>query len=265
MEIKDYIMNECMKNILREMEGKLKDPEDNGLRASNSGSCTRKIWYENKNVVPDLLTEARENKDDINSWIQKNSSRARYNLVFGLGNMIETQLVDILGDKISDMQKKITIQDGDLTISGSIDGIYTDEHNNKWIVDFKSINTRGFKQTFKYRKSGTEILVDYKYICQAHCYMKALDIPRFIFIYYNKDTSHIDQVGLTFNEITYKEIIKRFKKAIGINIPDRDYHPQDSKDGWNCTYCQFFNTCWAGEYKMVIDSGVPKAVAVGAL
>jgi CRISPR/Cas system-associated exonuclease Cas4 (RecB family) len=247
------LMTKCLKETLTEM----KQESFGKLRASGLGNCPRKLWYGHNKTTPWLLTKYN-NAEDKEQWLKNNLTSARVHLVFGLGHLIEEQLIGLLGDKISDAQKECKLTIAGAQIIGHIDGIYTDENKNKWVVDFKSINTRGFKYKIARNDSKTEI--DYKYLCQANFYMKALNIPRFIFVFYNKDTSIIKELFIEQNDNIILDIEKRVIKAVSKTPPNKEYHPKEKQNGWNCSYCSYFDTCWKGEYEMIVENGKPKVI-----
>lgn len=248
MEIKNYILEKCVHEVLEDM----KSGKYNKLRASGLGACKRKLWYGVNRYKTDILN-SYEKAEDKDAWVKTNASRFRFKLVFGLGDKIEEQLLEVLGDKIKDAQKEVYLILDGLELKGHIDGIYTDEEGYDWIVDFKSINTRSFKYNIQNKK-----LIDYKYLCQANFYMKALGIPRFRFVYYNKDTSHLEELFCYQDDKIYNDLIDRVKIAKNKNKPDKDYHPCDKTEGWNCTYCDYFNTCWEGQFVIEITNGKPE-------
>jgi hypothetical protein len=252
--IEDLIMNKCLFNLLKEAQEQYNNPKK-VLRPSASGNCARKLWYQYNNYKPDILKEY-ENYKAYNmskkEWFNVNNSRARYMLVFELGHTVEAQLVNIMGDELYGMQDEVELKIGKHKLIGHIDGLWKDEYGKEWIVDFKSTNTRHFKYEIQ-----KEIL-SYSYKCQAHCYMKALDIPRFMFVYYNKDTSHLKSIKLMYGEDIIKEIETRLDKAVAKEMPNREYDCLDKKDGWQCTYCSYFNECYRDEYTLEVENGKPK-------
>ena len=167
-QVESHLKAEALKEV-----GKPRDV----FRASGSGRCTREQAYQMLGVVGEPLTPRRL-------------------MVFAQGRWIEGQLTDLmkaslgarfvpegeLGDHFFDL-------DG-IHISYHIDGMFEyDDVNGKQcgIIEFKSINTRGFEKIV----TGQ---IDIQYLCQAWCYLHGTQFPLIVFIFYRKDTSHLCEV-----------------------------------------------------------------------
>lgn len=204
--------------ILKHYTEQEKDREwSNGIRPSNAGKCTRAIAYQYHGFEPEPL-----------------SSRAR--LVFRLGHLIEQDLTEVsLKLGLKDVQKKVTLTLCGIEIEGSIDGTFED-----MVVDFKSINTRGFQETLKGSDKG--------YGPQLMLYMKALGLKKGLLVFYNKDTSALNEVLVNYDEEVVEEIEKKFAKVLNSTkekLPDRDFLPSSTgKLYWACSYCSFNKLCY---------------------
>lgn len=251
-----------MKNkiLIKSLEKRLKEAMDRQVkpdifRASNSGQCTRKLAYLYHNFKPDLLINY-EQATDKQEFIYANRILGRSSLVFDLGHTIEEQLADILAEDLKERQKEAISDFGTFKLSGHIDGIYTDKQGLNWIIDIKSTNTRHFNNEV------VKGLIDESYKFQAHCYMKALNIPRFIFLYYNKDTSHLEENKLYYDTDIIDKIKEKYTKVLNSTpdkLPPKDYDVACKKQGWHCTYCDYFLQC-CNEMKLDFVKGKPKAV-----
>ena len=209
----------------------------NPIRASNAGKCARAIAYQLH--YPDKLTPL--------GW------RAR--MTFRLGDLIEQDLKDALKSYESKYFDLFLPRNGEpqeeckLTIAGKeiighIDGrAVKKDDGTQWIVEFKSINDRGYQRVLK----GD---IGHSYECTACFYMKALDIPNELFIFYNKNTSANVEVACHFEPKTWNEVDTRFTSVINSTpdyLPEREYQPdKKGKLPWNCChlYCSAFHLCY---------------------
>jgi len=245
-EIVSFLYTDALKQYLKELKDKISSgkPNTDCLRASSSGHCARKLWYQYHNTSPKLLNEFNDRDMPAEDWISLHKKKSRLMFTFELGYLIEDQLVKRLGDKIYGSQKELDINIGKHKISGHIDGLFKDSRGEEWIIDFKSINTKSYNYEVKKGK------IDYAYKCQAHCYMYKLDIPRFKFVYYDKNKSDMMEVDLYYGQEIIDQVQERFDKVTSDNIPEREVDIK-GKDKWKCSYCNYFDTCYKGIYKMV--------------
>jgi hypothetical protein len=196
----------------------------NGLRMSNAGKCARALAYQYHGFKAEPL-----------------SGRAR--MVFRLGDLVEQDLVDaaLKVSNFKGMQQECSFELDGQIINGHVDGYITEDDGNSVGVDFKSISDFGFKNAQKGE-------VDYSYVCQAHCYMKAMGWNKFLVVFYKKHTSHLCEVVIDWNEKVWMQIKNRFRsvfKSTKENMPDREYQPNDKgKLPWQCSYCAYSNHCW---------------------
>lgn len=212
---------------------KAETPRGTGLRGSAAGKCTRALAY---------------------NWhgAQGKPFNARTKLVFRLGDHCEEDVAfvaEALG-VLTDRQKEVSIEIAGHQIVGHIDGLTKDDNGNLVLVDVKSINTMGFKRAVKDNDVG-----DYKY--QLNFYMHILGLKQSIVLYYNKDTSHLAEVPVSYSPEIWQEIVDKFTKVIKStvdNLPDRDYQPNDKgRLPYQCTYCEHCSTCWPG-YELSFDN-----------
>lgn len=206
----------------------------NPIRPSNAGKCARAIAYQLH--FPEKLSPL--------------SARAR--LVFRLGDTIEAELKELLlanppeGVEFSfpEPQEIVKLKIGDneveVEIIGAIDG-RCKVNGEEYLVEIKSSSDYGFKKTLK----GD---LDYSYACQAIAYQRATGVHKTLFLYYNKNTSHLQELVLNYDEKIWKEIEARFLKVLAStpeSLPEREYGPNaKGKLSWVCTYCAACQLCW---------------------
>jgi len=199
----------------------------NPLRMSNAGKCARAIAYQHLKYYPQPLN-------------------ARARMVFRLGDLVEQDIVDIaqqLG--LTDMQKEIKVMIAGQEVIGHIDGLYEGIP-----FDVKSTSDYGFKKA----KRGD---IDYGYICQMHMYMKGTGSKSAVLIFYNKNTSHLYEALVNWDDAVWEEIEKRFKSVLESTkdqLPAREYGANAKGNlDWHCSYCAFCAECWKGQYELLFD------------
>lgn len=218
----------------------IKDREDRPFeyRASTAGSCIRSLCYQKLGIKGEPIGD-------------------RGLLTFKHGELVEQTLLSYAVG-IYDNQREVSITDGDITISGHIDGLFDWVHENgkeTIVIDFKSINTRGFSKAQK----G---IVDYKYIVQMNLYMHALGLNKALLIYFNKDTSHLHEQIVYYDVNIVKHTIDKIhkvKECTKDSIPIGEYHIDSKDNGWICSYCSYTSLCYP-DRKVVIEKGKPKYV-----
>lgn len=206
------------------------------FRASSCGSCSRSLAYQRLGFKGEPIG-------------------ARGLLTFKHGDLVEQTLLSY-SVGIYDTQREVRIIDGDLEISGHIDGLYNwvyDGGAETVVIDFKSINTRGFARAEKGE-------CDNKYKVQMNLYMYALNLQKAVLIYFNKDTSHLCEVIVYRDDELIKTTLKRMhevKNATIDTLPDREYNIDDKATGWICGYCAYTLLCYP-DRELVIEKGKPK-------
>lgn len=196
------------------------------LRMSASGHCTRQIAYAYHGFEAEPLAP-------------------RAIMVFRLGDKIETEIKDLLikyppeNYEITTSNDEISFEIDGHKILGHVDGII--KSPIQAILEIKSVNTLRFKSL---DREG----IPSDYIYQATAYMKATGLDKTLFIFYNKDTSHMKELELAYDPSIWKVIEDRFRRVINSNkdnLPDQDYGPSSlGKLPWQCSYCSFNKHCW---------------------
>lgn len=210
------------------------------LRMSSAGKCQRAIAYQLHGFKPEPI-------------------KARGLMVFRLGHTIETEMKDLIDNNkpsnwtITYPKEDFFIEVEGEPIIGHVDGILKIDGEAS-ILEIKSTNTR------KYKEIENSWDIPYEYKCQATAYMKALSLKNTIFIFYNKDTSHLLEIHYPYDEEIWKVVEKRFSNVIKSTkdtLPDREYGwNSKGKLDWHCSYCQFTKECWP-ESILGIDRGKP--------
>lgn len=240
---KQMLIDKLLKNIgSEEKEREWANP----IRLSSAGKCARAIAYQLH--YKDKLTPL--------------SSRAR--MVFRLGDIIEAEIKSLLKKYppegceiyIPDEQEEVRVNISGKEIIGHIDGRVKID-GVPHILEIKSISDIGFKNVLRGK-------IDYTYKCQATAYMKALGIPRTLFVYYNKNTSKLQEVRYFYEEGLWLHIVRRFTSVINSTpdcLPDREFSPNDKgKLPFQCSYCSACHLCWPEAEVKFDDDNKPSVV-----
>lgn len=228
--------------ILKHFNAEEKDRQfANPIRMSNAGKCARAMAYQLHGFQGEPLN-------------------ARARMVFRLGDLVEQDLVDACAKcaNLVNHQEKVSVTIAGKEIHGHIDAELPAENDRPdMTVDFKSISEYGFKRAEKGE-------VDHAYICQAHCYMKAKNQKQFLFVYYCKNTSHLAEVVVHWDDAIWEEIVNRFTSVFNStkeNLPAKEFGPivKTDKKGkttekldWRCSYCAYARICWP-DYELTFD------------
>lgn len=211
----------------------------NPVRMSSGGHCARKIGYQMHGYPAEPIP-------------------ARGLMVFRLGDTIESEIKALIQkycpeDYLIEYPKDpISVTINGVEVQGHVDGVI--KLPSPAVLEIKSINTLGFKRL------ATEG-ISYDYRCQATFYMKALKLQRTVFIFYDKNTSHIEQFTYEYDPKLWEEIEQRFQNVLKSekdNLPEREFGPNEKgKLPWQCSYCSFNKDCWP-EAETVFEKGKPQ-------
>lgn len=237
--------------IAIEWDGESQNQNDSNrvLRLSASGKCGRQLAY---------LTHFPHMKEELS---------ARALNVFIHGDLIHEKERILISQvaNLSRIEERVYFDvNDDVMIAGHIDGVLIDGED-EYILDIKSINTRGFKEV-----QGGETRPDY--VAQVQAYMHATGILRAILWFYNKDTSQRHAVVVNYDSREVGDVRSRFSQVLSStpgNLPDREYKPQAEMSRgkmtgreylpWQCSYCPFTEMCWSSKgFNLQIDKGKPR-------
>ncbi len=271
------IIDKLNERLLKKLQKDNRDSTD-VFRCSSAGSCTRQLAYKRLGYEGEPLS-ARALKVfrmgdlvefdmicalGIKDLKQEHIISLLESVGIELGDLTEVEKKKMLkslykkleGGLIEEPQLKLDADLGGLVLSGHIDGLYyCPELKEKFVIDFKSINTRGFARANKGE-------VDTKYKIQMCLYMHALGLKRAILLYYNKDTSAMCEAVVEYDPKIIEEVKQKFikvAKATKDNLPDRDFDIEDKATGWICNYCPYTILCHP-DRELTIEKGKPKYI-----
>jgi len=235
---------------------------------SSFGECTRKVAFEyyseSSEKLRDLMKKSITAKfmricdagHAFHHRMQK--SFAEMNIIYGYwkctmcGNIMGKE--EPLGIKIPKKCSKCNIEPEDpsflfeyneiilrsedeYNFKGNCDGVVEDENNEKYIVDFKTINNNQY---------GFLSRPNYKYTIQVNIYMWLSGIKKAIIYYENKDSHDQREFLIPYNEVVINEIkdksVKLKKLLENKSIPKREESFVIDKKP--CSYCCFSEVCY---------------------
>ena len=236
----EYIDSENEKNRKERYEGK-----ESFYRASSSGFCSRKIYFES--VAQIEVTNPTASKGQrimrLGTVMHDDLQRA---LIYN-NNIINKETI-IKEKEIKNKQKERFHIEGnveikELNVRGHYDAVF--EGNEVYLFDFKTIANWSYSKKFGHKKDfdpsiHQELqLGTYGYAIQEQ--FGKLD--GMYLIYYNKDNSSMNskQVPNTYTNRAYNfwyNINEEHKKG----LPDFKQGVSPVQD-WNCSYCPYLDHC----------------------
>lgn len=116
---------------------------------------------------------------------------------------------------------ELELKSDNLLITGHPDGILVDNEGNRWLLEFKTINSMGFEVVKKSNQPKPE------HIVQTNIYMGFLKLKQCLVIYFNKDTSEWYQIHTRYDVNVVKSVVSTLtdmRKAIAdkdLPLPER--------------------------------------------
>ena len=117
----------------------------------------------------------------------------------------------------------------ELGIAGHSDGVFV---NEVWNLEIKTVGDSTFKSTTSPKK-------DHKF--QATCYMKALGIPRTLFVYINRNNGQEEVYPYSFQPEIWDEIVEivtGVESKVRAGVP-----PEKEVSAWKCKRCPYLHAC----------------------
>ena len=242
----DYIDSENEKNRKARYEGK-----ESFYRASSSGFCSRKIYFES--VAQIEVTNPTASKGQrimrLGTVMHDDLQRALiYNNNINNKVITNKESIDKLEKENKNKEKEIFHIEGnveikELNVRGHYDAVF--EGNEVYLFDFKTIANWSYSKKFGHKKDfdpsiHQELqLGTYGYAIQEE--FGKLD--GMYLVYYNKDNSSMNakQVPNTYTNRAYNfwyNINEEHKKG----LPDFKQGVSPVQD-WNCSYCPYLDHC----------------------
>lgn len=276
----DEFVDEATLGIYEYIHNELDDREPKlggGNRASASGSCPRKVWFQNQGLKGELMaprailnfTLGDVTEAVVTSFIKSALVGSLYKSVdFGekIGEvMIQNRLIEAYSQET--VTTTIPASFGDISIPGHADG-WGELQDGSWeLIEIKSASSYGFQE---FEKNGPG-----DYIYQAHCLMmsdkaQSLGVKRVRFFYIKKDTGHLATGVFPYEESVAQEVRRSFIKANQEEMPCRGCQVEDEtvrkkltgrkKLHWKGAYCGFKDKCYELEKSFQSSFGTMKPV-----
>ena len=220
-----------------------RDEKEIKLYPSESGKCERAIFYKALGIPGEPF-------------------QADTRLKFSLGDMVELQLIYILGhslkspDSVYDNNVIREIPIGRRSWRGATDGIVKIDGVRR-NLEVKSASSYGFKAT---KRKGVDDA--FGYLTQACVYTrylmkeKLIDVPETVFLYVDRDSMHLHEETVRFEDWGYaEEADAKFNHILDCieakKKPKRPYDLERGKLGLACRYCAHKYTCWVQPHQAV--------------
>lgn len=253
------------------------------FRASSSDKCSKALWFKRNSFEPDSRMEPRTKAlfrvghisevvmlNDLQQycvgpgkpWAELNCGKIAGTFVMG----------DSTYNHFHQLSWSWKHPNGE-TISCHPDAVARLHDGTYELIDTKTYSNFGFMKFAKEETPAIEAIAGYE--GQAHSLMntdeaKALKITRFRFVGMRKDTSHMADRVIRFDQEIMDRVIQNFSEAGQENAPEDAYDfipemtgrkPNKKPTGrytvpWQCSYCSYMKTC-KGESQIEFKSGKP--------
>lgn len=261
-----------------------KREQSKAIGAYNIGRCVAQNWFRVHGYEPEPMEGRAEN-------------------VLALGNVIEDTVADQIAAagiagwrrpvkrcdhdwKLRDSCDQCKARERDVrTVLGDIrviaDGFFAND-GREWPVEIKSMSNFAFERALRGE-------LDEGYIAQATTYCKAYDVPYVPVVCYRKETSHLHEVIVKFDDDLWTDLAFGVQVAKGNVQPERPYKISGACQGCNgtgktaakalphkacsgtgrepggpfipgfpCGYCSWKTACWGPLEMTVNDYGKPR-------
>jgi hypothetical protein len=266
-------------------------------RASSAGKCSRQLWFKKNGQLIDKVMEPRTQhlfrsghisevvllNDMLESCVGPGKPFAE--LYCGEVDG-EVEIGGVVYKTFKQLPWSFKLPNGEI-VTAHPDAIAR-LHNGEWeLIDAKTYSSFGFMKFENMDTPAIEAVEDYKY--QAHALMgcdeaKELNINRFRFVGIRKDTSHLADRLIHFDQSILDFVIKNYIEALSEKMPDRAYAAEAEMEGrkpnkkptgreilgWRCSYCAYTQSCWpnvqtefkSGKPILIIDNNKGESDAV---
>ena len=180
----------------------------------------------------------------------------RAKLNFLIGDAVQLAVMataKLAGCDIGLSQDRVQLQIDGVTVSGYIDGLFSDG-KDLYVAEFKKMSPYGYRRV---EKEG--ITDEWGYVSQAHAYMRALELDRTIFVVLDGQSGSLNERIVDFDSAIWNAMEARGRmilKSKADSLPPRAFGPQTAKNGQmeldlRCRYCQYKYLCWPQAQKVM--------------
>ena len=162
--------------------------------------------------------------------------------LFELGNVLEDVIVKDLGHagyRVHSQQKEVVIEDGDVRLTGHIDGIIERVTTEPHLLEIKTAGEKSFAALKKY---GSYERWNPRYKGQVQIYMALLKLKRCLVVVYNKNTSELytERIKSDMDYVSGR-LVDVFS-ALRRNVPPDRTCPR--ADWFEAKFCGFYGECF---------------------
>jgi CRISPR/Cas system-associated exonuclease Cas4 (RecB family) len=208
----DFNVREEINRILEEENNRPWSRKKGSYHPSAIGGCRRALYYDRIGEEP----------------VQTIYPSLR--MLFGLGHAIHDFVQESLGhSQRVEFSSEVAARHKELDIYGRCDGVF---YEKGWLLEIKTIGDSSYRTLIRPKKN---------HLLQAHCYMKALGVPRIQILYVNRDSGNMREFRVHFDDDVWKEIegtIAYVERHIA-----EDIAPPREESFFNCRSCKFAHVC----------------------
>lgn len=159
--------------------------------------------------------------------------------IFDLGtamhNVLQSQFHDMYGEQF---ESEVHLTIPELMVTSHADGLFSFS-DHRFILEIKTIKEGGSKGWNTIQNAPME---DHRR--QATVYMVASNVPYALILYFNKNTSHMKEHVVTYDEEVWNPIKEDIEKIIAVaNEGEGRITP---RPGYGCRWCGYMHGCEHG-------------------
>lgn len=211
MEHIEFSVVDLIDNYLLDMNG----PYQTGgwIHPSSISRCLRCVYYELMDAPALIADEPDERKlPEVGSAIH---------------GMIQAWIADAVPAEAFTAESKMRF--AAYRLSFRCDGIFT---LKDWLFEIKTVSDSAYKSMQAPRSSD---------LGQIHCYMYALDIPRTILLYVNRNTGAMKEYKVYFTPKVWQRVLTTLASVF--DHRDKGTKPPRPKSTYECRRCKYRPHC----------------------
>jgi len=212
-----------IKALRRLIDGFNHGEEPNGyFHPSSVGRCLRELWFDHFDAPSETPEKAKEH--------------LRWSLLLEFGTDFHTAFQNLCAEAGVLLRREIPVIDRKRKLIGRADGIVKVD-GVKYVLEIKTIGSRQFSLLGESPRR--------EHLYQAHLYMEALNLPRGVFVYYNKDNSRTREYVVQMNETILGEAWDRIS-TLRRHVAERTPPLREGvkPETFPCSFCRYTHLCF---------------------
>lgn len=192
---------------------------------SQIGSCPRRLWFA---AVGAPSSAAQATGGDL----------LKTHLVFEIGTYAHVLFQNLCARAGVLVRREIPVRSDKHKIIGHADGHLRIAPEGDCLLEFKTINVRGFTKL-----SGAKP----EHRAQATVYMALLNLPQALIVYFNKDTQELKEFRVSFDRREWEEEILPKINRFHLSVKQKKMPPplvDANPNKFPCLYCEFSRVCF---------------------